>query len=151
VVDEVTAAGRALAEPVASADTIEGLAEQLELPVEVLANTIAFYNEQAAAGEDALFHKKAEFLQPLETAPFVAFDFGQATGLPFITLGGLRADAQTRVLDSFDTPIPGLHSAGRTAPGISPEYYVSGSAVGDCTFWGRVAGKAVAAAESWSG
>lgn len=152
LVDELTELGRALGDPVATADTIDDLAAELELSQPVFEQTMAFYNEQAALGEDPVFHKKAEFLQPLETAPFHAFDFGMATGMPYITLGGLRADTKTRVLSAIDyTPIPGLYSAGRTAPGISNEYYNSGTAVGDCTFWGRVAGREAAAAEAWSG
>jgi 3-oxo-5alpha-steroid 4-dehydrogenase len=152
LVDELAEIGRSLSDPTATADTLDDLAVQLELSQPVFAQTLAFYNEQAALGDDPVFHKKAEFLQPLETAPYYAFNFGMATGMPYITLGGLRADAQTRVLNALDySPIPGLFSAGRTAPGISNEFYNSGTAIGDCTFWGRVAGREVAAAEPWSG
>jgi 3-oxo-5alpha-steroid 4-dehydrogenase len=150
IVDQTVAesaknAGAVLSQPDATADTIEALAEQIGVNAAVLANTVAFYNEHAANGEDPLLHKHAEFLTPLATAPFMAFDFGAASGVPFITLGGLRANANTEVVDNFGEVIPGLYAAGRTAPGISQEYYVSGSAVGDCTFWGRVAGRSAAA------
>ena len=44
-------------------------------------------------------------------------------------------------------PIPGLYAAGRTACGVprSAAGYGSGMSVGDATFFGRIAGKTVAA------
>jgi 3-oxo-5alpha-steroid 4-dehydrogenase len=145
ILEAAREAGANLNNPVATADSIEELAVALDVPEAVLANTIAFYNAGAEAGEDLVFHKHAEFLQPLVTGPFVAFDYGVNKGIPFITLGGLRANIKTEVLDVWGNPIPGLYGAGRVAPGLSQEYYVSGSALGDCTFWGRVAGREAAA------
>jgi 3-oxo-5alpha-steroid 4-dehydrogenase len=145
--EEAVSAGSTLVSPVATADTLEELAATLGINVDVFMNEVAFYNEKAALGEDPIFGKHAEYLQPLEQGPFMAFDYGAAKGIPFITLGGLRSDIDCNVLNQWGEPIPGLYSAGRTSPGISQESYISGSAVGDCTFWGRVAGKAAAANE----
>lgn len=150
VYDRATEAGALLSSPVATADTLEELAAQLDLPAAVLVNEISFYNEGAAVGEDPVFHKHAEYLAPLETPPFYAFNYGITRGIAFITLGGLRANIDTEILDVYGEVIPGLYGAGRVAPGISQEYYVSGSAVADCTFWGRVAGRSAAAAEPWA-
>lgn len=144
---EVEAAGGPPPMATYTADTLEELAEQMGVDVAVFTNTVNFYNEQAAEGHDPLFHKKADYLMPLDQGPFLAIDFGINTGIPFITLGGLRANVNCEVLDSFDEVIPGLYAAGRTAPGISNEVYNSGTAVGDCTFWGRVAGRSAAAAD----
>jgi 3-oxo-5alpha-steroid 4-dehydrogenase len=142
------AAGGFFSEPVGTADTVEELAASINVDPAILANTVSFYNEQAKQGKDPLFLKHEEFLTPLETGPFLAFDFGVSTGIAFITLGGLRCTENAEVINSFGEIIPGLYSAGKTAPGINPEYYVSGSAVGDGTFWGRAAGRAAAAAAS---
>jgi 3-oxo-5alpha-steroid 4-dehydrogenase len=144
--EEADAAGAVISQPDATADTLEELAEQLGLNVAVFLNTMAFYNEHAAAGEDPLFHKHAEYLAPMESGPYMAFDYGIAKGIPFITLGGLRANMDGQILDVYGEKIEGLYGAGRVAPGLSQEYYVSGSAVADCTFWGRVAGRAASAA-----
>jgi 3-oxo-5alpha-steroid 4-dehydrogenase len=149
ILEESLEAGAVLGDPVASADTFEELAEQLELNVDVLLNTIEFYNTHAANGEDPLLHKHEEYLQPLETGQFVVYDYGVAKGIPFITLGGLRATMEAQILSVFDEPIQGLYGSGRVAPGLSQEYYVSGSALADCTFWGRVSGRAAAAAQPW--
>jgi 3-oxo-5alpha-steroid 4-dehydrogenase len=148
--DAAEAAGAILSEPVATANTVAELAELLDVPATVLQNTFDFYNEHAANGEDPILHKHAEYLQPLTEAPFTAFDYGVNRGIPYITLGGLRSNMDTQILHVFGDPIPGLYGAGRVAPGLSQEYYVSGSAVADCTFWGRIAGKSAAAAAGFS-
>lgn len=138
-------AGAVFREPVATADTLDDLADQLGIKVEVFMNEVAFYNEQAAAGLDPIHGKHADYLQALEQGPFMAFDYGVTKGIPFITLGGLRSDVNCNVINQWGETIPGLYSAGRTSPGVSQQSYVSGSAVADCTFWGRIAGKAAAA------
>ncbi len=138
-------AGAMLAEPIATADTLDELADMIGVNVEVFINEVAFYNEQAAGGFDPIYGKHAEYLQPIEQGPFMAYNYGVSKGIPFITLGGLRSDINCNVINQWGETIPGLYSAGRTSPGISQESYVSGSALSDCTFWGRVAGKAVAA------
>lgn len=143
--EEALAAGSMISQPVATADSLEELAAMLEINVDVFLNEVEFYNARAAEGEDPVWGKHAEYLQPLERGPFMAFQYGAEKGIPFITLGGLRSDIDCNVLDQWGETISGLYSAGRTSPGISQESYVSGSAVGDCTFWGRVAGRAAAA------
>ena len=46
------------------------------------------------------------------------------------------------VLDGFGEPIPGLYAAGRTAAGLpTAPYLASGLSMGDCTFFGRRAGR----------
>ncbi|WP_255281816.1 FAD-binding protein [Actinomadura madurae] len=55
------------------------------------------------------------------------------------------------VRDLSGEPIPGLYAAGRTASGIHGEGYVSGTSLGDGTFFGRRAGRAAAARLKGSG
>ena len=54
-----------------------------------------------------------------------------------------------QVLDSFGEIIPGLYAAGRSTAGIpTAPYIASGLSVGDCTFFGRRAGRAVVGLEA---
>ena len=47
-----------------------------------------------------------------------------------------------QVLDAFGASIPGLYAAGRTSAGMpSAPYMASGVSIGDCTFFGRRAGR----------
>ena len=92
------------------ADTLEEVIEQLGLPAETLAE-VQRYNDFAHTGVDEDFYKWKGFLRPIEQGPFYGC---AAEPLPtFLCLmGGLRTDANMRVCDSSDAPIPGLYNVG---------------------------------------
>lgn len=129
-------------------ETVAELEAELDVPPGMLQHTLAYYNEHAAKGEDPLFHKSPEWLKPLD-GPLAALDCTQGRGAfyPFFTLGGLDTRVTGEVLTPEGDVIPGLYAAGRTACGIprTSAGYGSGMSVGDATFFGRQAGKAVAA------
>ena len=122
-------------------ESIEELEAEVGFPEGALQFTIEAYNRDARRGEDRLFHKGAEYLKPLETPPFAAFDMSWDK-IPYavFTLGGLRTNARAEVLSVDGIRIPGLFAAGRTAASISSPGYASGTSVGEATFFGRVAG-----------
>ncbi|MBW2422216.1 MAG: FAD-dependent oxidoreductase, partial [Deltaproteobacteria bacterium] len=142
-----------MADVAGTGETVEELAEDLGLDADALTNTIELYNKYSERGEDAQFHKAAEWLRPLE-APYAALDCSLDPGygaiFPHFTLGGLDTLPTGEVLAHDREPIPGLYAAGRTACGL-PRWgggYSSGMSVGDATFFGRMAGKTVAARAS---
>ena len=94
------------------ADSIEGVAEALGLDAEKLAATVARYNEMCAAGEDTDFHKPAEFLFPLDEAPYYGFRNGACM---LSVHGGLHVNPDYQVLDVDENPIEGLYAVGLTA------------------------------------
>ena len=128
-------------------ETVEELAEEIELDAAMLRHTIEFYSEHAARGEDPLFHKSAEWLKRLEP-PYAALDCTPGSGViyAYFTLGGLDTRTTGEVLSTEGRVISGLYAAGRCACGIprSAAGYASGLSVGDATFFGRMAGRAVA-------
>lgn len=132
-------------------ETVEELEEELGIQAGNLVSTVEFYNEHAAKGEDPLFHKAVEWLKPID-APFAALDCTPGRGVytPTFTLGGLDTRPSGEVLTPEGEVIPGLYAAGRTTAGVPrrAEGYGSGMSVGDATFFGRMAGIAVAAADS---
>lgn len=139
-----------LAAPVkGTGETIDELADELDLPIGSLQETVARYNEAAEAGVDPAFHKSDAWLKPL-TGPFVALDCTPGAGafLPHFTLGGLDTTVDGVVLNAEGSAINGLYAAGRTACGVPRrgDGYASGSSVGDATFSGRRAGRHVATA-----
>ena len=129
-------------------ETWDEVEQEIGVPEGTLANTVRIHNEYAAKGEDPLFHKTAEYLKPLDTPPFAALacHLGEAY-YPFFTLGGLRTQPTGEVLSVDGAAVPGLYAAGRTACGLprSGEGSSSGMSLGDCTFFGRMAGQAAAA------
>ena len=140
-----------LAAPVkGTGETIDELADELDLPIGSLQETVSRYNEAAEAGVDPAFHKSDAWLKPL-TGPFVALDCTPGAGafLPHFTLGGLDTTVDGVVLNAEGSAINGLYAAGRTACGVPRrgDGYASGSSVGDATFSGRRAGRHVATAQ----
>ena len=147
VADSVAATGADVSEPFATADTLEELADLIGVPPASLANEIAFYNEQAANGVDPVFHKSEEFLTPLTTAPYLAFNF--TAYMPFLTTGHVQIDLDGHVLDQDGEIIPGLFAAGQNGAGIGRRFYNSGIRLGEGSFFGRVAGKSAASNSAW--
>lgn len=136
------------------AATLAELEAETGMPDGGLQATVAAYNAHAERGEDPYFHKDPKWLRPLRP-PYAAIDsrvgFGSdggseaGTGASGFTLGGLHTSTQSEVLDLDGHPIPGLYAAGRAASGMHGEGYISGTSLGDGTFFGRRAGKAAAA------
>jgi succinate dehydrogenase/fumarate reductase flavoprotein subunit len=121
------------------------LEREMGLPAGSLEATLGLYNRHAARGEDPVFHKQPEYLQPLVKPPFGAIGCSTDDALyAAFTLGGLRTDVDGRVLDPEGEPIAGLFAAGRASSGIAVGSYSSGLSLGDGTFFGRCAGRAAA-------
>jgi succinate dehydrogenase/fumarate reductase flavoprotein subunit len=129
----------------------EEIEHELGMVEGTLVNTVHVHNRHAAKGEDPLFHKTAAWLKPLDRPPFAALacHLGEAF-YPFFTLGGLSTRLTGEVLTIDRDVIPGLYAAGRTSCGLprSAENYSSGMSLGDCTFFGKLAGAAAARAAS---
>ena len=132
-----------------TADTIEGLAEQMGVEVEALTATVERYNELVEKGADEDFGKDARFLAPIATPPFYAVQRDFNWGLS-ATLGGLVVDTNNQVLNADDEPIPGLYAAGNTSGpffgGIDYPMTFGGLSIGRAVTTGYIAGSAAARA-----
>ncbi|MAG33735.1 MAG: hypothetical protein CL908_22885 [Deltaproteobacteria bacterium] len=128
--------------------SVDGLERALSLPEGSLQKTVDLFNHYAEMGEDPVLHKQPAWLRPLKEAPFAAFDcsFGKAPYMAF-SLGGLWTKPTGEVLTEDGEAIEGLFAAGRSCCGVSrsAEGYVSGTSIGDATFFGRLAGRTAAA------
>ncbi len=63
------------------------------------------------------------------------------------TMGGLKINTQTQVLDIAGKPIPGLYAAGEVTGGIHGANRLVGNAIADIFTFGRQAGKVAATAQ----
>lgn len=146
--DEVPEDERWGAQPAHVAATPEELEADLGMPAGTLSTTIRTYNHHAAAsGDDPVHHKQPGWVRPLH-GPLAAV--GPLTdpvtgGVSGFTLGGLRTTVDGQALDVLGAPVPGLFAAGRATSGIHGGNYISGTSLGDATYFGRRAGRAVAA------
>lgn len=107
--------GAATSENALKADTLEELAELMEVPADEFVATINRWNEMAAAGKDEDFNFPGAMMMTIDTPPFYATK-EHADGL--CTAGGLLVDTACRVLDRDRQPIEGLFAAGIVSGGM---------------------------------
>ena len=94
---------------VVKADTLEELAEKMNLPVDTFVATVKRYNELCAKGVDEDFYKEAYRMIALETAPFYAF---RNSSFALSTLDGIRVDTHSHPIDAEGKAFSGLYVIG---------------------------------------
>ena len=124
------------------ADTIEGLAEQLDIDPATLAKTLSDWNGYVAAQNDPDFGRTTGMEADLSVAPYYAIKI--APGIHH-TMGGVHIDTQARVINIEGKPIPGLYAAGEVTGGVHGGNRVGGNAVADIVVFGGIAGENAAA------
>lgn len=100
---------------IVQADTLEELAELIDMDPQVLTASVERWNEVCAAGEDDfVYPKPAAWLHPVDTPPFYGAKIG---GFLFMTSTGLKINTKMQVLSAAGTPIEGLYAGWYTAGG----------------------------------
>ena len=122
-------------------DTYEALAAELGIPADAFAATMEKWNGFVAEKNDPDFGRTS-FAAPLDTAPFYAV---KVTAGIHHTMGGLKIDSQTHVLNTEGQIIPGLFAAGEVTGGVHGGNRLGGNAVADFVVFGRIAGEQAAA------
>lgn len=102
------------------ADSIAELAAKIKIDPLVLQQTIAQYNDFCNRRHDALFAKDPCYLRPLFGPRFYAV---RAQTVFLGTLGGIKINAKTEVLNSDQQVIPGLYAGGFDAGGMYGDSY----------------------------
>lgn len=123
------------------APTLAELAEQIEVPADVLEQTVARYNEYVDQQSDPDFGRTSLVqghgkMVRIQNGPFYAYP---STVAVFGTYCGLRASSKMQVIDVFGDVIPGLYAAGEVVGGLHGAAYMTGSALGKAAIFGRVA------------
>ena len=130
------------------AATLEELAEKCGMDQTLLTASVGHYNRAADGLEEPQFRKHGDFVRPIVKPPFYAVDISihnRKYLCPSISLGGIVVDEETgQALNESGKPIPRLFAAGKNAKGISSHRYVSGIALADCVYSGRIAGRSAA-------
>jgi fumarate reductase flavoprotein subunit len=128
------------------AATLIGLGKKIDVDPQQLAATVARYNDFVTAGVDVDFDRDGLSthygkLVKIDRAPFYAYP---STSGIIATYCGLTVDAETRVLNVFGEPIAGLYAAGELMGGFHGVSYMTGSSLGKCVIFGRIAGRQAA-------
>jgi len=121
------------------ADSVENLAAKTGMKLEGLRTTLEEYNGFCDHGYDEVFIKPKRYLRPIQKAPFYALRLYPAG---YGSLGGIKINYKTEVLDKSWDPIPGLYASGTDACDIYGDTYVfqlPGNTMGFAMTSGRMA------------
>jgi len=125
-------------------ETVEEMEAGLGMPTGALVETVARYNEHAAAGEDPDFRKHPDWLAPQDQGPWAVLDLSLGVALyAGFTIGGMRTSVDGEVLREDRSVVRGLYAAGACAANIAQDGagYCSGTQLGEGSFFGRRAGR----------
>jgi fumarate reductase flavoprotein subunit len=127
---------------VMAADTIEGLAQKMNVLPSTLKTTVEVYNSFCEKHHDDLFAKDPKYLRPIKGPQFYAV---RARTVFLGTLGGIKINERAQVVDKKESVIAGLYAAGFDAGGMYGDSYCiqgsSGLASAFALNSGRLAGK----------
>ena len=119
-------------------ETYEELGKAMGVDAAAFAETMEKWNGYVEAKNDPDFGRTS-FANPLHTAPYYAV---KVTAGVHHTMGGLKINANTEVLNEKGEVIPGLFAAGEVTGGVHGANRLGGNAVADFTVFGRIAGAA---------
>ena len=131
------------------ANSIEELAEGVDINPAKLRATIDAYNAACGAADDynpaildgvttsGLFPNKTNWALPIDEPPYHAYV--TTTGITF-TFGGVKINDRNEVQDVTDRTIPGLYAAGELVGGLFYENYPGGTGLMSGSVFGRRAG-----------
>jgi fumarate reductase flavoprotein subunit len=139
---EMNAAIERGATEVRGGDSVEELAVKIGVEPTILRATVDEYNGFCSKGHDDLFAKDRKFLRPLRGPKFYAV---KCRTVFLGTLGGIKINERTEVVDKKGTAIPGLYAVGFDAAGMWGDGYAikgsTGASAGFAANSGRIAGK----------
>ena len=119
----------------------KALGEAMGVDAAAFEETMTKWNGYVADKKDPDFNRTS-FAEPLDTAPYYAI---KVTAGVHHTMGGVKINTSTEVLNEQDAVIPGLYAAGEVTGGVHGANRLGGNAVADFTVFGRIAGQNAAA------
>lgn len=117
--------------------TIDELAGKINVPKEELTKTLDTWNTSVKNKKDEAFGRTTAMDNDLSKAPYYAIKIGP--GIHY-TMGGVKINTNTEVLDKDGKPITGLFAAGEVTGGLHGENRIGGNSVAEIIIFGRQAG-----------
>ncbi len=124
-----------------SAATIEELAKEIDVPAENLTETVTTWNQAVADKNDSALGRETAMDNDLSKGPFYAIKI--APGIHH-TMGGVKINTETQVINTDEQVIPGLYAAGEVTGGLHGNNRIGGNAVADIIIFGHQAGEQAA-------
>lgn len=126
------------------ADTIEELAEKMNIDPDTLTETVDDYNDYCDSVDEEFFKQK-KYMRAVHKGPFYA---ARVRSGGYGTVGGIRINENCQACDADFMPIPGLYAAGSDSCNLYNDSYMfllPGNSMGYAVNTGRIAGMEAAA------
>lgn len=123
---------------VKTAETIETLADTIQVDGAVLEQTVTAWNQAVAQQNDGAYGRTTGMERAIDAGPYYAIHIAPAI---HYTMGGVKINAQTQVLNAQDQPIDGLFAAGEVAGGLHGNNRIGGNSIAETVIFGRQAGQ----------
>jgi len=117
--------------------SLKELGEKLKIDATQLENTADAYNGYYKDQNDTEFGRRLLNVE-LTKAPFYGVEIAPAI---HHTMGGIKINTKTEVINNSGNVIEGLYAAGEVTGGIHGGNRIGGNAVTDITVFGKIAGK----------
>lgn len=117
--------------------TLEELASALEIDEKTFKASMEKWNSFVANQKDEDFGRDKGMDEDLSKAPFYAIKVSPAV---HYTMGGVKINTNTEVINTEGKVIPGLFAAGEVTGGVHGGNRLGGNAVADIMVYGRQAG-----------
>ncbi|MEE6724907.1 flavocytochrome c [Pediococcus acidilactici] len=120
--------------------TLAELADQLEISQAALDTTMVTWQTVVHQQHDAEFGRTTGLVDDFATGPFAAIPVAPAV---HYTMGGLKVNVQTQVLDDQQQPIAGLYAAGETVGGLHGNNRLGGNSIAETVVFGLAAARQI--------
>lgn len=125
---------------VKTGQTLSQLAAEIKVDANELEKTVANWNQAVKAQQDSEFNRTTGMKRDISDGPFFAIHIAPAV---HYTMGGLKINDKTQVLNTDNKVIKGLFAAGEIAGGLHGNNRIGGNSIAETVVFGRQAGQQV--------
>lgn len=125
---------------VKTGQTLSQLAAEIKVDANELEKTVANWNQAVKFQQDSEFNRTTGMERDISDGPFFAIHIAPAV---HYTMGGLKINDKTQVLNTDNKIIKGLFAAGEIAGGLHGNNRIGGNSIAETVVFGRQAGQQV--------
>lgn len=125
---------------VKTGQTLSQLAAEIKVDANELEKTVANWNQAVKVQQDSKFNRTTGMERDISDGPFFAIHIAPAV---HYTMGGLKINDKTQVLNTDNKIIKGLFAAGEIAGGLHGNNRIGGNSIAETVVFGRQAGQQV--------
>ncbi|GLB47616.1 flavocytochrome c [Philodulcilactobacillus myokoensis] len=117
---------------------IAELAHHINVDSDKLNQTINEWNQDVKNHRDAKFHRTTGMDRGIDRGPYFAIHIAPAV---HYTMGGIKVNHLTQVLNHQEQPVKGLFASGEVAGGLHGDNRIGGNSIAETVIFGRQAGQ----------